>query len=101
MKTEMATDDETQDQGTGTPRRPNRAVVAGGSIEVARRHVKDTLDLSRQLDVEARAVSQLVAAASCRGVSHNAPLLGASVFTQTEQIGLQRFGPCVGGEFEL
>ena len=32
-----------------------RAALAGGSVEVARRHVKDALDLSRQLDVEARA----------------------------------------------
>ena len=39
-----------------------RAALVGGSVEVARRHVKDALDLSRQLDVEARAVSQLVAA---------------------------------------
>ncbi len=39
-----------------------RAALAGGSVEVARRHVKDALDLSRQIDVEARAASQLLAA---------------------------------------
>jgi len=39
-----------------------KAALVGGSVEVARRHVKDALDLSRQLDVEARAMSQLAAA---------------------------------------
>jgi len=39
-----------------------RAALASGSIEAARRHVKDALELSRQLDLEARAASQVVAA---------------------------------------
>jgi tetratricopeptide (TPR) repeat protein len=39
-----------------------RAALQGGGAEAARDHVRDTLGLSRQLDVEARGVSQLLAA---------------------------------------
>jgi tetratricopeptide (TPR) repeat protein len=39
-----------------------RAALQGGGAEAARDHVRDTLALSRQLDVEARGVSQLLAA---------------------------------------
>jgi Domain of unknown function (DUF4388) len=39
-----------------------RAALVGGSVDVTRRHVKDAIDLSRKLDVAARAMSQLLAA---------------------------------------
>jgi tetratricopeptide (TPR) repeat protein len=39
-----------------------RAALQSGGAEAARDHVRDTLALSRQLDVEARGVSQLLAA---------------------------------------
>ena len=39
-----------------------RAALQSGGTEAARDHVRDTLALSRQLDVEARGVSQLLAA---------------------------------------
>jgi tetratricopeptide (TPR) repeat protein len=39
-----------------------RAAMGGSGLETARLLVKDVLELSRQLDVEARAVSQLIAA---------------------------------------
>ncbi len=39
-----------------------RAALQGGGAETARDHVRETLGLSRQLDVEARGVSQLLAA---------------------------------------
>jgi hypothetical protein len=39
-----------------------RAALQSGSAEAARDHVRDTLAISRQLDVEARGVSQLLAA---------------------------------------
>jgi tetratricopeptide (TPR) repeat protein len=39
-----------------------RAALQGGGAETARDHIRDTLALSRQLDVEARGVSQLLAA---------------------------------------
>jgi predicted regulator of Ras-like GTPase activity (Roadblock/LC7/MglB family) len=38
-----------------------RAALGGSTLEAVRQHVKDALELSRQLDVEARAVSQLAA----------------------------------------
>jgi predicted regulator of Ras-like GTPase activity (Roadblock/LC7/MglB family) len=40
----------------------SRAALQGGAAESARDHVKETLAISRQLDVEARGVSQLLAA---------------------------------------
>jgi predicted regulator of Ras-like GTPase activity (Roadblock/LC7/MglB family) len=39
-----------------------RAALQSGGAEAARDHVRDTLALSRQLDVEARGISQLLAA---------------------------------------
>jgi hypothetical protein len=39
-----------------------RAALQSGGAEAARDHVRDTLALSRQLDIEARGVSQLLAA---------------------------------------